>query len=401
MLLKLRYDSAQVNRQTIACPQTQHPAAIMKTTKQILLAVLILFLFLASGCSKNLFQHGDPESDPRFLGTVNDLDGIEEGFDTADSSSGSGGKPESGQSLDATDEGIPGGGSGSFKEEKVSEVDPSLSLHEQPASPRDFGSAEQGMPGDGSTGSFSADAFDGDRGGQGDGFAADDSGASPEPGSGFIREESVGEEDIFSGLPEQSASPRDFGSAEQGMPGDGSTGSFSADAFDGDRGGQGNGFAADDSGASPEPFLTQPGEDQVASLPQEEDALRLMPFRSSNGLQNIHFAFDKYDLDDNSRAILQKNVAYLKSYSKIKIEIQGHCDERGSNSYNLSLGERRAQSTKAYLVSLGIDENRIRTISYGEERPACILSNELCWYQNRRAHFLVAEEAESLTPPLN
>jgi len=208
------------------------------------------------------------------------------------------------------------------------------------------------------------------------------------PGPGPSGEETVGGRDVFSGLDEKPGAPRDFGSAAQGMPGDGSTGSFSAEPFSG----EGGGLPADGGaqGETPEPFLPEKGEDQVASLPEEE-ALRLLPFRPSDSLQDIHFAFDKHDLDDPSRAILQENAAYLKSHPAFKIEIQGHCDERGSNNYNISLGERRARSTKSYLVSLGIDKNRMRTLSYGEEKPFCLESNETCWYQNRRAHFVVAD----------
>ena len=373
------------------------PLSRMKISRQIVLISSILFLFLASGCSRNLFQPDSPGADSRFLGTADDLHGVEEGFDAeVNSSSGSEAESVPNQSFSAVDEGQPGAGATeSFTEENVGEeVDPSLSLSEKPDSARDFGSAEQGMPGDGSTGSFSADALDGDRGagsGPSERFAGNDSGTGSEADSGFFKEENVGEVDPSLSLSEKPDSARDFGSAEQGMPGDGSTGSFSADALDGDRSGQGNGFAGDDSGASPEPFMVQPGEDQVASLPEEEDALRLMPFRASNLLEDIHFAFDKHDLDNHSRSILNKNVAYLKSYPQLKIEIQGHCDERGSNSYNISLGERRVQSTRSYLVSLGVDEKRIHTISYGEEKPFCTESNEECWYQNRRAHFLIAE----------
>ena len=113
--------------------------------------------------------------------------------------------------------------------------------------------------------------------------------------------------------------------------------------------------------------------------------------RQGRSDEDINFAFDRYDLDDRSRAILKNNMAYLKSHPELKIEIQGHCDERGTNRYNISLGERRVQSTKSYLISLGVDESQIRTISYGEERPFCFESNEKCWHQNRRGHFLVAE----------
>lgn len=215
----------------------------------------------------------------------------------------------------------------------------------------------------------------------------------PEPGSGFSGEKNIGEQDIFAGGYEKPEPRTDFGSAEQGMPGNGSTGSFSAAPFVGDRGEGGNGLAGEAGKKEeiPEPFLSEKGEETVASLSPEEKALRLLPFHPSDSLRDIHFAFDRFDLDENARAILRKNAAYLKSHPELKVEIQGHCDERGSNSYNLSLGDRRARSTKSYLVSLEIDESRIHTISYGEERPFCFESNEECWYQNRRAHFLIAE----------
>ena len=110
-------------------------------------------------------------------------------------------------------------------------------------------------------------------------------------------------------------------------------------------------------------------------------------FQETSNLKDIHFSFDQYDLDSNSKEVLQQNASYLKQNSRTKIEIQGHCDERGTNNYNIALGERRAQSTKRFLVSQGIDSSRIKIISYGEEKPFCFNSNEDCWFQNRRAHF--------------
>ena len=101
------------------------------------------------------------------------------------------------------------------------------------------------------------------------------------------------------------------------------------------------------------------------------------------------FRFDKYDLDNESRAVLRKNVAYLNKNSMTSIEIQGHSDERGTNNYNIALGERRAHATKMYMVSQGISASRIHTISYGEEKPFCFDSNDRCWLKNRRAHFKV------------
>ena len=122
----------------------------------------------------------------------------------------------------------------------------------------------------------------------------------------------------------------------------------------------------------------------------DQEARRL-PYRSSDSLKDIHFAFDRYELDDQSRAVLRENATYLKSHPESRIEIQGHCDERGTNNYNVALGQRRAHSTKVYLAAQGIDDSRIHIVSYGEEKPFCFDSNENCWWQNRRAHFLVAE----------
>jgi peptidoglycan-associated lipoprotein len=118
---------------------------------------------------------------------------------------------------------------------------------------------------------------------------------------------------------------------------------------------------------------------------------RLQDFQVSESLKDIHFKFDKYDLDGNSRTILKENAKYLKSKPGLHVEIQGHCDERGTNNYNIALGERRAQSTKQYLVSQGVDSSNVHVISFGEEKPFCFESGESCWYQNRRAHFMVSK----------
>jgi peptidoglycan-associated lipoprotein len=118
---------------------------------------------------------------------------------------------------------------------------------------------------------------------------------------------------------------------------------------------------------------------------------RLYSFRPTSELKDIHFQFDKYDLDSRSKGVLKQNADFLKQHPSVKVEIQGHCDERGTNNYNLALGQRRAASTKRYLASLGIPENRLHVISYGEEKPFCGETNEGCWGKNRRAHFMVAE----------
>jgi peptidoglycan-associated lipoprotein len=110
---------------------------------------------------------------------------------------------------------------------------------------------------------------------------------------------------------------------------------------------------------------------------------------ASSPLRDVLFEFDSYDLRGNARDVLRGNADWLKSNSSARIEVEGHCDERGTSEYNLALGARRSQTAKDYLVSLGISPERISTISYGEEIPVCTEPNENCWRQNRRARFVV------------
>jgi peptidoglycan-associated lipoprotein len=105
--------------------------------------------------------------------------------------------------------------------------------------------------------------------------------------------------------------------------------------------------------------------------------------------KDIYFDFDKYDVRREDEGILRENAAWLKKNPKMKIQIEGYCDERGTAEYNLALGERRANMTKKYLLSLGISSDRISTISYGEERPLDPGHNEEAWAKNRRAHIVV------------
>jgi peptidoglycan-associated lipoprotein len=109
----------------------------------------------------------------------------------------------------------------------------------------------------------------------------------------------------------------------------------------------------------------------------------------SKMLKDIHFEFDKYDIGLGDSEILKENSALLIKYPVMKFQIEGHCDERGTGEYNLALGERRANSAKDYLTSLGIDASRIVTISYGEERPLDPKQDEEAWAKNRRAHFVI------------
>jgi len=106
-------------------------------------------------------------------------------------------------------------------------------------------------------------------------------------------------------------------------------------------------------------------------------------------LKDIHFDFDKYDILPEDAQILKENAALLMNYPKVKIQVEGHCDERGTNEYNLALGERRANAAKKYLVSLGISTDRISSISYGEEKPLDTGHNEEAWAKNRRGHFVI------------
>jgi peptidoglycan-associated lipoprotein len=105
--------------------------------------------------------------------------------------------------------------------------------------------------------------------------------------------------------------------------------------------------------------------------------------------RDIYFDFDKYDLKPEARAILVEKAEFLKKYPTVRILIEGHCDERGTNEYNLALGERRANSVKQYLIHLGISPDRLSTISYGEERPVDPRHNEEAWAKNRRAHLVI------------
>jgi peptidoglycan-associated lipoprotein len=98
----------------------------------------------------------------------------------------------------------------------------------------------------------------------------------------------------------------------------------------------------------------------------------------------VHFAYNEYTIEDNDKATLQRQAAWLAKYPSIRVVVEGDCDERGTREYNLALGARRANAVKEYLVSLGVSASRIDTISYGKEHPVCSESTEDCWAQNRR-----------------
>lgn len=191
----------------------------------------------------------------------------------------------------------------------------------------------------------------------------DFSGSGGPGDSDFFSEEPVLESSsatsINAGNVDSASATNNNGTDGSSRVGNGSSGSFEANPFDGE-----------------------------ASGTQEA---RLHSFHATDDLKDIHFNFDQYGLDSNSKKVLEKNATYLKSKPDLRVEIQGHCDERGTNNYNIALGERRAHSTKKYLVAQGVNSHQVNIISYGEEKPFCSDSNENCWHQNRRAHFMVAK----------
>jgi peptidoglycan-associated lipoprotein len=104
-------------------------------------------------------------------------------------------------------------------------------------------------------------------------------------------------------------------------------------------------------------------------------------------LSDIHFDYDSFDLSNEARNTLQSHADWLRRNGN-RVEVEGHCDERGTVEYNLALGAKRAKAVREYLINLGVDANQLSTISYGEELPLCKDATESCWQQNRRVHFL-------------
>ncbi len=128
----------------------------------------------------------------------------------------------------------------------------------------------------------------------------------------------------------------------------------------------------------------------AAKRRQEEAAKRkIIAARNLFMNENIYFDFDKSDLKPEAQEVLKRKAEWLRNNPGESIIVEGHCDERGTNEYNLALGDRRAQSAKSFLVDLGIAESRLTRISYGEERPADPRHNKEAWAQNRRNHFVL------------
>lgn len=124
--------------------------------------------------------------------------------------------------------------------------------------------------------------------------------------------------------------------------------------------------------------------------PPQETATEEQLF--SQNVKDIFFDYDRYDLRPQDSAVIQAAAAFLQQHANVKFTIEGHCDERGSTEYNLALGDNRAAAAKQALVQAGIGADRIRTISYGKEKPFCTEQTEECWQQNRRAHFVYGQK---------
>jgi len=108
-------------------------------------------------------------------------------------------------------------------------------------------------------------------------------------------------------------------------------------------------------------------------------------------VRDAYFDYDKADIRADAKEALAKTADFFRNYPQLRVTIEGHCDERGSTEYNLALGDRRANAVKQYLVSLGIPADRLSTVSYGKEKPFCTASDEACYQQNRRGHFVQAK----------
>ncbi len=116
-------------------------------------------------------------------------------------------------------------------------------------------------------------------------------------------------------------------------------------------------------------------------LPSEEDLF-------GQSVKDIYFEYDKSDIRGDQQAAIQADAQFLNQHTEINFTVEGHCDSRGSTEYNLALGDQRASSVKSALVAAGVSANRVKTISYGKEKPFCMEENESCWQQNRRGHLV-------------
>jgi peptidoglycan-associated lipoprotein len=122
---------------------------------------------------------------------------------------------------------------------------------------------------------------------------------------------------------------------------------------------------------------------------QEEEIRREEAAAAAVGLNDVFFAFDSWTLSEEHMQTLARNAEWIKANPNARLKIGGHCDERGTQAYNLVLGERRAKTTRNYLAELGVGSNRLAVVSYGKERPFCKENDESCYQQNRRGQMLL------------
>jgi len=138
----------------------------------------------------------------------------------------------------------------------------------------------------------------------------------------------------------------------------------------------------------PPPPPAEPKVDEAALAAEAEARAKSEAVEELTSV-TIHFAFDSYELSEESRAILALKAQIMRRYTDVRVVIEGHCDERGTEEYNLALGERRARAGYEHLVILGVDPERMSIVSFGEERPVNPAHNETAWAENRRAEFVV------------
>ena len=145
---------------------------------------------------------------------------------------------------------------------------------------------------------------------------------------------------------------------------------------------------------APAPVTTAPPQDEVETNPLDSPDLQVVnqELQRRGFSPDVYFNYDEASLSDDTRAKLARNADLLKT-TQLMVTIEGHADDRGTNEYNLALGDRRANAVRDYLTSLGVDGSRLRTLSYGEERPVCTEVDESCWSQNRRAHMVITGRA--------
>lgn len=153
--------------------------------------------------------------------------------------------------------------------------------------------------------------------------------------------------------------------------------------------------AAQPSAEQPESAQQQKGAEKITEVgPVTSEDIASSYAEGKEGMfEDVLFDYDKYDIKESYKKEMQSVAAWMTKNRSATLSIEGHCDDRGTNEYNLALGDRRAKAVKDFLVPLGVPSSRIETISYGEEKPLCTEQSEECWARNRRAHFVILMKA--------